>query len=484
MREAEGRYEGPTLDLMEIAGTAVFDLALRRYPDAQSFSIWCGTGANGGDGLVVARKLHEAGKDVDIRLLGAAEKIAGDAAENLKRARELGLAFTEEWRPADVVVDALFGTGFAGAPRREAARHIDAINEIESPVISVDLPSGVNASTGEVAGSAISADLTVTFHALKVGHVIAPGRFHAGEIAVADIDVEQIATAHSRLTPAVIQEVPRRTEADNKYTAGAVLVIGGSTGLTGAPSLTSEAALRSGSGIVIACVPAALNPVFELRLLEVMTRPCSADESGHLQPEAVDEIVAAAERVDAIALGPGLGRTDGTRELVRLVLERIDLPMVIDADALWALAGHLDWAFAREASTVLTPHAGELARLIERPSTWINSHRLQAAQAGADETGSIVALKGADTIVAAPNRGVLVSDLGNPGLATAGSGDVLTGIVAAFLAKGMAPQLAAASAAAAAGLAARRAARTKGTAGLIARDVVDALSPVVSDLEE
>ena len=483
MRTDERRYAGPTLDLMECAGAAVSSIALSRYSDARSFAVWCGTGANGGDGFVIARKLHEAGKDVAIRLLGSEKDVQGDAAQNLTRAKELGLVLSDEWRPAEVVVDSLFGTGFSGSPRREAARHIEAINELESHVISVDIPSGVDASTGEVAGPAVSADLSVTFHGLKVGHVIAPGRFHTGEIEVVDLHVPQAGTVHRRLTRAVINQVPRRGEIDNKYTAGAVLVIGGSTGLSGAPSLSSEAALRAGAGIVIACVPEPLNPVFELRLLEVISRPCAADEDGHLVPEALDQIAEEAKRVDAVVLGPGLGRTDGTRELVRLVLETIELPMVVDADALWALVGHLDWVFARGTATVLTPHAGELGRLISRPSAWVNHHRLQAAQSGADETGSVVALKGVDTIVATPNRGVLVSDLGNPGLATAGSGDVLTGIVGAFLAKGMQPQLAVASASATAGLAAHRASQTMGTAGLIARDVVNTLSPIVSQLE-
>jgi ADP-dependent NAD(P)H-hydrate dehydratase / NAD(P)H-hydrate epimerase len=196
--------------------------------------------------------------------------------------------------------------------------------------------------------------------------------------------------------------------------------------------------------------------------------------------DAADPILEAAERATAIALGPGLGRTDGTRALVGYLLDRLDKPIVLDADGLWALAGHLDWVFARDAPTVLTPHEGELASLLGRKSEWVRARRLHAAQAGADDVGAVVLLKGADTIVAAPGRGVLVSDLGNPGLATAGSGDVLTGIVAAFLSKGMEGRLGAAAAAAAQGAAADLAAERHGAAGLLARDVVEALSLALS----
>jgi ADP-dependent NAD(P)H-hydrate dehydratase / NAD(P)H-hydrate epimerase len=480
MRAAEESYDGPTLELMERAGQATADAIVRRYPDARSVSVWCGTGSNGGDGLVVARKLQQEGRTVEIRLVGEEEKIAGDAAENLRRARELGLDLAAEPAGGDVVVDALFGTGFTGKPRREAADAIEALNAVGVPVVAVDVPSGVDASTGEVAGPAVEAAVTVTFHAPKVGLVVAPGRFHAGDVEVADIGLaESSETRHNRVSSEILSLVPRRGPQDNKYSAGSVVVVGGSTGKTGAPSLAAEAALRAGAGICTACVPASLNLVFEQRLLEVMTRACP-DEDGIMTMDAADAILEAAERATAIALGPGLGRTDAVRALVGYLLDRLDKPIALDADGLWALAGHLDWVFARDAPTVLTPHEGELARLLGRRSDWVRTRRLHGAQAGADEVGAVVLLKGADTIVTAPGRGPLVCDLGNPGLATAGTGDVLTGVVAAFLSKGMEPRLAAAAAAAAAGTAADVAAERHGQAGLLAHDVVDALSPALS----
>jgi len=478
MRAVEEAYDGPMIELMERAGSAAAEAVLRRYPDAKSVAVWCGTGSNGGDGFVVARKLHEAGRTVEIVLAGSEEKVAGDSAENLERARKLKIPFVEPGT-GDVAVDALFGTGFSGKPRDDAARTIEELNGLGVPILSVDVPSGVDASTGQVAGAAVKADATATFHGRKVGLVVAPGRFHAGEVEVADIGLQAGRTRHEHVSERILEEVPRRGPADNKYTAGSVLVVGGSTGKTGAPCLTAEAALRAGAGIVTVCVPASLNLIFEQRLLEVMSRPCT-DEDGVMTMDAADAILEAAEKATAVAIGPGIGRTDAVRALIGYLLDRLDKPIVLDADGLWAVAGHLDWVFSRDAPTVLTPHAGELARLLGRDSSAVSARRLNAVQTGADDVGAVVLLKGADTLVASPGRGVLVCDLGNPGLATAGTGDVLTGIVAAFLSKGMVAKVGAAAAAAAGGEAARLAAETHGSAGMIASDVVEALSPTLS----
>jgi ADP-dependent NAD(P)H-hydrate dehydratase / NAD(P)H-hydrate epimerase len=478
MRVAEEAYEGPTLELMERAGSATAEAILERYPEG-SVSVWCGTGSNGGDGLVIARKLRAAGREVRIRLVGDEGRIAGAAAENLERARSAGIPFADELVESAIVVDALFGTGFQGKPRKEAAAAIEELDTLGARVVAVDVPSGVDASTGEIAGPAVRAELTVTFHGRKVGLVVAPGRYHVGEVLVADIGLQHSETRNQRVSSEVLRLVPSRRPENNKYSSGSVVVVGGSAGKTGAACLAAEASLRAGAGICTACVPASLNVVFEQRLLEVMTRPCP-DGDGVMTLDAADVILEAAERAGAVAIGPGLGRTDGSRALVAYLLDRLDKPIVLDADGLWALVGHLDWVFSRDAPTVLTPHEGELAALLGRRSDWVRSRRLHAVQAGADDVGAVVLLKGADSLVAAPGRGVLVSDLGNPGLATAGTGDVLTGIVAAFLSKGLEARLAAAAAAAAQGAAANVAAERHGSAGLLARDVVEALSPALS----
>jgi hydroxyethylthiazole kinase-like uncharacterized protein yjeF len=421
MRAAEAGHDVPTM--MVAAGRAVAEEALRRYPEARSFGAICGGGANGGDARIALQVLRSAGRH-------AAEGLAGD-----------------------VVIDGLFGTGFHGEPRAEAAALIADVNARGVPVVSVDLPSGVNADTGEVAGAAVRADVTVTMHGRKVGLIVAPGRFLAGEVVVADIGIEPQETAGRRVTPAILSLVPRKSASDNKYSAGAVLVVGGAPGLTGAASLAAEAAFRADAGYVTVAAPRESLPVLEGRLLEAVKR-------------ALEEALDAAGTARALALGPGLGREPERQALVRRLLLETDLPAVVDADGLFGLE-----PFERAAPTVLTPHAGELGRLLDEDSGWVGAHRLEAARRVAERFGCVCLLKGADTIVASPGEGVLVSDLGPPSLATAGSGDVLTGVVAAFLAKGLEARLAAAAGAAACAVAA-----SLGPArGLIASDVIAAL---------
>ena len=311
----------------------------------------------------------------------------------------------------------------------------------------------MNADTGEVAGAVVQADVTVTMHGRKVGLEVAPGRFRAGEVVVADIGLEARETAARLVTREALELVPRKRETDNKYTAGAVLVVGGSPGMTGAVCLSASAAFRADAGYVTVCAPRESLPVIESRLLEAVKRPL----------EEVDEAV---PRHAALALGPGLGRTDERRALVRRLLEETDLPAVVDADALFGLE-----PFERSAPTVLTPHAGELGRLLDRESAWVDAHRLEAVHAAAERFGCVCLLKGADALVAAPGAGLYVAALGPPSLATAGTGDVLTGVIAAFLAKGVEAQLAAALGA----LACDVAARLGPARGLVASDVVSLL---------
>jgi NAD(P)H-hydrate epimerase len=448
MRAAEARHPGypeTVPELMERAGAAAAEVALRLFPDARRWTLVCGGGSNGGDGRVMARRLEAAGR--------AARVVDAKAGE-----RKLG--------QPDVVADALFGTGFAGEPRPDAAALIEEVNRADAPVLSIDLPSGVDASTGEVAGAAVRATATVTFHGVKVGLAVAPGRFHAGEVHVADIGLEPAETAHRLVSRAILDSVPRRGERDNKYSAGHVLVVGGSRGLTGAPSLTAMAALRADAGYVTVAAPASTLPVFEQRLLEAVKRPLP-EVDGEVAEGAADAVLALAGKAHALALGPGLGRGAGAKELVRRVLAEVELPAVVDADALWELEP-AEWPAPR----VLTPHEGELARLLGRASREVAARRLASVREAAERFRCVVLLKGADTLVAAPGGGVLVVALGLPSLATAGTGDVLTGVVGAFLAKGLDPQRAAAAAAAAQQLASVEAPQR---AGLVASDVVEAL---------
>ena len=441
MRAVEARYPGypGTADeLMERAAAAVAAEALRAFPDARRFAVVCGKGANGGDGRIAARLLREAGRDAEE---------------------------TNDLSGADVVVDALFGTGFHGPPRPEAAALIKRIEESGLPVLSVDLPSGVDASTGETAGASVNADVTVTFHGGKVGLAVAPGRFRAGRVVVADIGLQPSTTSIARATPSVLSLVPRRGSRDSKFTAGSLLVVGGASGTTGAAVLAATAALRADAGYVTVAVPADELAVAELLALEPVKR-------GFAYRSALETLEAELARASALAVGPGLGRSNDARDLVRGLLERSTLPAVVDADGLFALV-----PVPRDAATVLTPHAGELARLLDTDSGWVSAHRLEAAARCADRFGAVVVLKGADTIVRAPDGRTVVCDVGPPSLATAGTGDVLTGVLGAFLAKGLDATDASVAAAIAHGLAARA---VPHQVGLIASDVVEALPSVLS----
>ena len=440
-RAAEAAHDGPLDELMERAGRAVAELVLEQFPGR--VAVVCGGGNNGGDGRVCARVLREAGREVTV--VEAFGEIAG----------------------ADVIVDALLGIGLRDAPSHDLARVIERINEAGIPVVAVDVPSGVNASTGEVPGVAVEATATVTFGSAKVGLAVAPGRFHAGRVHVAPIGLAPAAHQHFVATPQLLQRVPRKGRDSTKYRAGAVLVVGGSPGFTGAPMLAALAAFRADAGYVTLAVPESTLAVVEAGVLEAVKQPLPEDASGRLLPRAAEAILDLAERAGAVAIGPGLGRTDGTRDLVRLLLEQLELPVVLDADALWSLE-----PFRRRGSTVLTPHAGELGRLLDIGSREVDAHRFASVQQAASRFGSVVLLKGADTLVAAPRAGVVVAPYGTPALATAGTGDVLTGVVAAFLAKGMEPQQAAAAAAVAHGLASRL---VEPAVGVVASDLLPAV---------
>ena len=445
-RLAEEAYPGSLDELMQRAGGAVAELVLRSYPGR--VTVVCGKGNNGGDGKVCARVLREAGRDVTV----------------VEGVGDLGTP--------DVIVDALLGIGIDGPPREDATRMIELINAAGRTVVAIDVPSGVNASTGEVAGAAVRANATVTFGAAKVGLAIAPGRLHAGSVTVAPLGLRPREHEHSLVPASVLLDVPRKKTQSTKYSAGSVLVVGGSRGLTGAPILAASAAYRADAGYVTVAAPESTLPVLEASLTEAVKLPLPEDGSVRLVPRAAEPILEAAQKADAVAIGPGLGRSDGTVELVSILLERLDLPVVLDADALWELD-----PFTRAAPTVLTPHSGELARLLGADAREIDAHRLDAVRRAASRYGSVVVLKGADTLIGAPRAGVLVATYGTPALATAGTGDVLTGVVAAFLAKGMEAHDAAAAAAVAHGVAAEL---VDPQAGMIASDLLPGLRQALS----
>jgi ADP-dependent NAD(P)H-hydrate dehydratase / NAD(P)H-hydrate epimerase len=468
-----------SLDLMERAGSGLAQLTARVVPEGPVVVV-CGTGNNGGDGFVAARLLHEAGRDVRVLLAGDPSRVSGDAAEDLRRLT-IGV---EAWAPqalegAGVIVDALLGTGFSGAVRGVVGEAVAALAASDVPVIAADVPSGVDASTGEVQGPAVRATATATFHAAMPGLCIAPGKHRAGEVHVIAIGIPDgapVAASTFLIEEAVTALAPARAPDSTKFSSGHVLVCGGSLGLTGAPSMAAQAAMRAGAGYVTACVPASLNLVFETRLLEVMTRPLP-DDAGALTVAGAQTVLdEAARRGGALIVGPGFGRADGSVALARELAARAEVALVLDADGLNAHAGRVETLRARRAPTVLTPHAGELGRLLDVDSGDIDAHRLRHAREAAQRSGAIVVLKGDDTLVAEPEGRVAVSRGGAGALATAGTGDVLSGVTAAMLARIEDPFAAVCAAVELHRRAGRAAATSVGAAeGVIASDVIAAL---------
>jgi ADP-dependent NAD(P)H-hydrate dehydratase / NAD(P)H-hydrate epimerase len=464
----------PSQELMERAGTGVARAVEELVPDGP-VAVVCGKGNNGGDGRIAARVLREAGREATV--------IAFDAGVPLE-----GFA---------VVVDALLGTGFAGEPRGATADAIDAINaavDAGVPVVSVDVPSGVEASTGVVCARAVRANVTVTFHAAKIGLWVRPGKTHAGQVRTLDIGIPRGAPIEADtglVDPSVLALLPRRGADSTKFSSGHVQVAGGSRGLTGAPLMAAHAAMRTGAGYVTACVPASVQATLASGgLPELMTRGLP-DEDGSLTAAVVEEVLDGLRRGGVLALGPGLGRTPGAAAFARELALRSPVATVIDADGLNAHAGRLGDLAGREAPTVLTPHAGELGRLLELPSEEIERERLRCVRAAAELSKAVVVLKGDDTLIAtpdvssssssftssaAPSGAVAVSRGESPALATAGTGDVLTGVIAALLAQGLDPFTAAAAGVHLHAVAGRIAAQRTGAAeGVTATDVIAAL---------
>jgi NAD(P)H-hydrate epimerase len=455
----------PSAELMGAAGTALAEVVAGLAPQGP-VRILCGKGNNGGDGRIAVQRLRQMGFEVE-----AVDLWSGEVPDDF-----------DSWLDGSgAVVDAIFGTGFEGAPREPALSAIEAINRCGVPVVACDIASGVDASSGEVAGAAVEADLTVSFHAAKLGQRIAPGKWHSGELRVVPIGIPAGAPgapggpAGGTIEPAVLSMAPGRGPRSTKFSSGQVTIAGGSRGLTGAVRMASLAAIRAGAGYATVAVPAELEPVFEASEPEVMSVACPGGD-GCLTAASAKAVLRSFERAAAGVLGPGLGRDPGSVELARELIGAIGAPLVIDADALNAFAGQLGPIAAREAPTVLTPHAGELGRLLGRGSAEVDAHRLASARETARSTGTVVVLKGDDTIVTDGER-VAVNALSAPALATAGSGDVLSGIVAALIARGLDPFAGACAAVLAHARAGRRAAALVGAAeSVIAGDVIDSIA--------
>ncbi len=491
-RRAAEEFGVPTLLLMEAAGRQVAEVAARMTGGASPrVVIVAGKGNNGGDGLVAARVMTAAGWRTAVVLLARDADVTGDAGTNLQAARRAGVDIANldstsapglrgALASADLVIDGLFGTGFRGPVVGLAARAIEAINGCGRPVLSIDIPSGVHGDSGAVDGLAVRATATVTMGLPKTGLILLPGAEYAGQIWVADVGhpqrlIDGAGIRTSLVTRAMADAaLPVRRMDAHKGAFGRVLIVAGAVGYTGAAVLSALGALRAGAGLVTLGVPQAIYPIVASAVIEGMPVPL-ADHEGALAEEAGDQIRELAGSADVVACGPGLSRLPGPRAVVRRLLAECTRPLVLDADALNNLAGSAADLRAARGPVVITPHPGEMARLLDAATEEVQRHRLQTARVGAERFRAAVVLKGARTVVASPEGEAFVIPTGNPAMAAGGMGDVLTGAIAGLIGQGLTPSVAAWTGAYLHGLAGDLAAAARGPAGLLAREVADHL---------
>jgi ADP-dependent NAD(P)H-hydrate dehydratase / NAD(P)H-hydrate epimerase len=495
----------PSLDLMEAAGRGVADAMDRRLGplEGRGVLVCCGRGNNGGDGFVVARRLKELGARPEVVVIGRLEDLSPDARVNAGRWEGVGgatrfldgdaevEAFFDAPRELEMAVDALLGTGSRGAPRGPIARAIRGLNALEVPLVAVDIPSGIDADTGAVPGDAVEADLTVTLAFPKRGHYLHPARARRGALEIVDIGIPREAALAAPVTRFLVEAadvrdfLPRWPGDAHKGDRGRLLVVGGSVGLTGAVALATMAAARGGAGLVTAGVPAGLNDILEVKLTEAMTLPLAEGAGRWLSPAALPQIRDfAGERLTAMVIGPGLSRNEEALELARLLVAGFSCPRVVDADALYAFRGRSD-LLARSVTggpLVLTPHPGEAEWLLGRPAAEIGAGRLELAAAWAQEHGQVLVLKGAPTVIGSPDGETFVNPTGGPALATGGTGDVLAGLIGAFLAQGLSPLRAAIAGVYLHGGTADLIAEKRSRYGLVAGDLVEALPEAMGEV--
>ncbi len=446
----------PSIVLMENAARGVSSV-IYRYVNGISCVVVCGKGNNGGDGLALARNLYNMGYDVEVVLTADVEELKGDARINAEILSKLPVPIhvvKEEGRlielypllrDADFVIDAIFGTGLTKPVKGFYASLIEIINKASKRVVSVDIPSGLFADTGCVQGTHIKADFTVTFGFPKLAHILPPACYSVGELFVVDISIPEdiaflVGPKRFVLTLGEVAfALPEREVMSHKYTYGHLVVLGGSSGKTGAPCMASQAALRSGVGLVTAFVPSTLNTIFEVKLTETMTVPVNDGGKGYFSLESVDAVMREFDsgRFSCLLIGPGLGSAPETFEFAREVIKRTNLPMVIDADGINALSESIELIKLRENPIILTPHIGEFSRLTGISKEEILKSPHEKALRFAEEFGVYVVLKSGRTVVATPDGKVFVNVIGNPGMATAGTGDVLAGVIGALLAMGL-----------------------------------------------
>lgn len=517
-RSAINKYSLPGIVLMENAGRALVDVLEKHVASlsTKSILIVCGKGNNGGDGFVIARHLANNGASVHVVLLCKKKDVKGDAKTNLNillkmiASRQTEITFADltakliaRLPQAEIIIDAMFGTGFSGEVIGFYRSVIEWINSQQSFVAAVDIPSGVNATTGIVGNVAVKANLTVTMGLAKIGHYIGAGRDHSGKVKVVDISIpnfllhrssegvltDKYPPKESSRTTLRVEEndvchsLPQRSLTVHKYSVGTVLVIAGSRNFTGAPLMTAVSAMKAGAGAVILAVPKSIHSALIKKATEVMMMPLDETEEGTISLKAMEEIEKKLLWADVVALGPGLSQNLETRQLVHRLVQGINKPLVLDADALGMMAYDISLLKKRRYETIITPHVGELRLLTKLDKDFIEVNRVEVARTWAKRLHCTLVLKGSPTTTGSTDGKVYLNSTGNPGMATAGSGDVLTGIIASLLAQGMKGEEAAYSGVFIHGMAGDIAAKKFGERSLMAMDILDSISETLQRIE-
>lgn len=506
-RRARDKYGIPTLLLMENAAHGILRVIEDTFGPVtnRNITLICGKGNNGGDGLAAARLLHNRGARVQIFLLAKQEELKGDAQTNLDIALKMGIDVQgrgsrtgsyDIWsvrnaiNHSHVIVDAIFGTGLSSQVKGEYLDIIELINNSNRPVVAVDIPTGINSDTGEIMGGAVRATATVTFGIPKRGHILYPGSDFTGKLHVVDISIPDAAIEEESIPLDMLTEddmvrlLPHRLANSHKGSFGHVLVVAGSIGKGGAAAMTSLSCLKAGAGLVTLAAPVSVQPLIAGKLTEVMTYPLDETDEKTISLKAINTLSELSKDKEVSAIGPGLTINKDTAELTRQFIKEVTTPIVIDADAINALNGHLGILKERSSDTILTPHPGEMARLTGKTPSDVQKDRIGIAKDFAVSYGVYLVLKGAHTVIAEPTGVVHINPTGNPGMATAGTGDALTGIIAGFIAQGVDISSAVKLGVYIHGLAGDMAAEEVGMTGMLAGDLIERIPAAIRHLEQ
>jgi hydroxyethylthiazole kinase-like uncharacterized protein yjeF len=501
-RQTIESYGLPGRVLMENAGLGATRILLRQFKGLikKKIGIVAGRGNNGGDGFVIARYLSQKDAYVTVYLLAKKSMVKGDAAENLNILAPLDIPVVEmpdqksfskhktSMLHQEIWIDAILGTGLKSDVKGYFRKIIEFINSLEKPVFAVDIPSGLNADTGRPCGTCIQAHTTATFAFAKTGHLIFPGATYTGNLEIVDIGIpnyiaENVNPKQFLLTSELVSAaLQKRSPEAHKGNTGHLLIIAGSTGKTGAAAMTAISAMRSGAGLVTLGIPKSLNPVLESNVLEVMTSPLPEAEGGILDESSFNEIMDLIAGKKCLALGPGLGTASSTRNLVIRIIQECSMPIVIDADGLNNLIDNIHILKNLKNPIILTPHPGEMSRLISRPVSFIQNDRINCARGFAEKFKVHVVLKGARTVIAHPDGKVFINPTGNSGMASGGMGDILTGIIAGFVTQGYSPESATHAGTYLHGAAADMLQKNMAPFGFLATEVMNAIPGQIQNL--